>query len=348
MKLAARSGGVAGLVLALGLPLQGCGDSSGQSEPPPQPIPCLSGVQLCWEAVSVGGGFYLPVYRSHPIQDGNAEVTRAIIVVHGANRNPDDYFETMVEAVQLHGQDLMENTLVVAPHFQTLDDGPAWNEPAWTSEGWKRGDKSVSDHGPGTRISSYEAVDEVLIYLGNPFLFPSLESVVITGHSAGAQYAHRFAATSPMEEGLPDLRFRYIIANPSTYLYLGPERADGEGGFALPDRQACPDYNEWHYGFEDRNSYAGRLTEEQARDRFIGRDVAYLAGTADTGQSMLDMTCGAMLQGEHRYERALTIFDYMNTYFPENNDELVQVDGVGHSSNGMYQSTQGRKALFNW
>jgi hypothetical protein len=269
-------------------------------------------------------------------------------VVHGANRNPDYYFEMMVDVVQFEARDLMETTLVIAPHFQTRDDGPAWSEPAWTSGGWKRGDKSVSDHGAGTRISSYQAVDQILVYLGNPFLFPNLESVVITGHSAGGQYTHRFAATSPMEEGLPDLRFRYIVANPSTYLYLGPERADGKGGFEVPDRQACPNYNEWHYGFEDRNSYASRLTEEETRNRFLGRDVVYLAGTADTGQSMLDMSCGAMLQGRHRYERALNIHDHMNTFFPENGDELLQVTGVAHSSSGMYRSSWGRAALFGW
>ena len=214
-------------------------------------VPCLEANGACWEAVPVGVGFRLPVYRSHPIQAGDSTVTRAVIVVHGASRNPDAYFEMMVGVVQAARR--TDSTLVIAPHFQTSDDGPTWEEPAWTSGGWKRGDKSISGHGGGERISSYEAVDNLLGYLGNRLLFPELEAVVVTGHSAGGQYTHRFAATSPAEEGLSHLRFRYIVANPSTYLYIGPERASPEGGFEVPDRGSCPDYNEWHYGFEDRN-----------------------------------------------------------------------------------------------
>ncbi len=324
----------------------GCGDSTGPEEATPLPVPCLAANPLCRESVPIGVGFNLPVYRSHPIQDGDTSVVRAVIVVHGANRNPDYYFEMMVDVVQ--GADLMESTLVIAPHFQTTADAPASSEPAWTSGGWKRGDKSVSDHGAGQRVSSYEAVDDVLTYLANGRLFSKLESVVVTGHSAGGQYTHRFAATSPAEVSHPNLRFRYIIANPSTFLYLGPERSDGIGGFNLPDREACPNYNEWHYGFEDRNSYASRLTEEETRERFLGRDVVYLAGTADTGESMLDMSCGAMLQGEHRYARALNIFDHMNAYFPDHGDQLFHVAGVAHSSRGVYQSLAGRDALFSW
>ena len=242
----------------------------------------------------------------------------------------------------------MDSTLVIAPHFQTTDDSPSWDEPAWTSGGWKRGHKSLSSHGTGDRISSYEAVDDILGYLGNRALFPKLEAVVVTGHSAGGQYTHRFAATSPAQEEISHLRFRYIVVNPSTYLYIGPERASPGGGFEIPDRGDCPKYNEWHYGFEDRNSYASRLTEEETRARLIGRDVVYMAGTADTGDSALDVSCGAMLQGEHRYARALNLFDFMNTYFPENGDVLFQVAGVGHSSSGMYGSAMGRSSLFGW
>ena len=127
-------------------------------------------------------------------------------------------------------------------------------------------------------------------------------------------------------------------------------RASGqpEGGYGLPNRADCQDYNEWHYGLEDRNTYALRLTEEEIRERLVGRDVVYLAGSADTGDAALDMTCGAMLQGRHRFARALNLSAFMDEFYPENGHELVVVPGVGHSSTQIYQGGLGRYYLFNW
>ncbi|MFH1763130.1 MAG: hypothetical protein ABIF09_02960 [Gemmatimonadota bacterium] len=335
-------------ILALGLCVVGCGgDSTGPTDPTSShSVPCLSASSACGEQVLLGTGHRLPVFRTHPIQDGDSTVVRAVIVVHGADRNPDAYFERMVEAVRLSG--LTPNTLVIAPRFQTEDDNPGANEPTWTESGWKKGHKSISAVGGGERISSYETVDDVLGFLGNRSLFPKLEKVVVTGHSAGGQYAHRFAATSPAAEELPHLRFRYVVINPSTYLYLGPERAVAGGGFEIPNWELCTDYNAWHYGFEDRNSYALRLTEAETRSRLIGRDLVYMVGSADTGEASLDMSCGAMLQGMHRYARGLTLFNYMESHYPEANQQLLIVEGVGHSSTLMFQSILGRQALFEW
>jgi len=336
-------------ILVLSLHLVGCGGDGGTGPPddiPFGPVPCLSGSSLCREHVPVGIGFLLPVYRTHPIQEGDTTVVRAIVVVHGAGRNPDAYFERMVEAVRLSG--LTENTMVISPHFQTVSDGPGASEPTWTEGGWKRGHKSNPPAESGERISSYQAVDDVLSYLGNRTQFPKLETVVVTGHSAGGQYAHRFAATSPAANGLPHLRFRYVVVNPSTYLYLGPQRAVEGGGFAIPDRERCTTYNRWHYGLEDRNSYALQLTETEVETRLVSRDVVYMVGAADTGEASLDMSCGAMLQGIHRYARGITLFEYMETFYPEGDQQLLVIPGIGHSSTWMYQSTLGRQILFQW
>jgi hypothetical protein len=99
---------------------------------------------------------------------------------------------------------------------------------------------------------------------------------------------------------------------------------------------------------ENRNIYALRLKEEGIQNRLVSRDVVYMVGTADTGEEALDMTCGAMLQGEHRYSRGLANHHYVDTLYPASDQELVEVAGVGHSSTRMYQSPQGRQVLFNW
>ncbi len=54
----------------------------------------------------------------------------------------------------------------------------------------------------------------------------------------------------------------------------------------------------------------------EIRNNLTGRDVIIFVGSADTGSSMLDVSCGAMLQGIHRYNRGLTLVNYMDQYFP--------------------------------
>ncbi|MFC1791566.1 hypothetical protein ACFL0I_03775 [Gemmatimonadota bacterium] len=294
----------------------------------------------------MGNGFVLPVYRTHPVRVPDTTLVRAIIVVHGAGRNPDYYFEVMVDA--LYWSQQWTGTMLISPHFQTPEDGPAANEASWTSGGWKRGDQSYPKPGTASSVSSYGAVDEVLRLLGDTLRFPKLETVVVTGHSAGGQYAHRFAATSPVEEELDHLRFRYIVANPSTYLFLRPERPLEGGGFGLPDRSACPTYDDWHYGLEDRNPYALQLTPQGIEERLLGRDVVYMLGTEDLGTSSLDMSCGAMLQGSRRYYRGLNLFAFLNTYYPQHPHQLFEIPWVAHSSRGIYLSERGIQLLFEW
>jgi hypothetical protein len=203
--------------------------------------------------------------------------------------------------------------------------------------------------GAANRISSYGAVDRILLILGDSMRFPNLEKVVVTGHSAGGQYAHRFAAGSRVEDGLPHLRFRYIVANPSTYLYLGPERARvGDEAFGIPDKVTCPSYNDWHYGLEDLNPYMAEMSLPEIRKQMVRRDVVYMVGDQDTGSAMLDVSCGAMLQGVNRYFRGLTLFAFMTAYHPSHGHRLFEVPDVGHSSRGIYTSEVGQTVLFAW
>jgi hypothetical protein len=275
-------------------------------------------------------------------------VVHAVIVVHGTNRNADTYFETMVLATIQAGW--LDSTLVIAPSFKTAEDLPAADEPRWTSFGWKAGHLSRTAGASATRVSSYAVVDEILRKLGRQDLYPALRTVVVTGHSAGGQYAHRFAAGSTVEDEVPQIRLRYLVANPSSWLYLGPERALSWNppSFGLPDRQECPGYNEWHYGLEELNTYMSRLTLEEIRSQLGSRDVVVAVGDGDTGSSLLDVSCAANLQGEHRYERGLTLAAYMDWALPGNGHHLHVVPGVGHSSRGMYTSEVGQELLFGW
>lgn len=324
----------------LGLPA--CEAPAGPILPPEPVTPCLAGSVTCAERISIGPGLFLPLHSTHPLVTGAAGVSRAIIVVHGTDRNGDDYFERVVEATRLEGR--TAETLVVAPTFQTVDDAPADDEPFWTSGGWKRGHRS-SSAGPAPRVSSYAAMDHLLEAVLDPARFPDITDVVVTGHSAGGQVAHRFAAASRVENDGREVRIRYVVANPSSYLYPGPER-EGVGGFTVPDPGACPDYDDWHYGLSGLNGYASAVTADSIRAQLVRRDVRVLLGDADTLDASLDVTCGANLQGRHRYERGRTLVRWLDALFPGHGHREMIVPGTGHSSARMYASPVGREALF--
>ncbi len=314
------------------------------TEPPTRPVPCNLAGTICAERVVIGSNVYLPVFSTHELATGDEGVSRGLIVVHGNNRNPDTYFLSGIAAVTRGG--VAGQTAVVAPHFQTGDDGPAPNEPYWSSPGWKRGNLSLSE-GPSPRVSSYAALDSIVRLFLDAGRFPAMREIVVTGHSAGGQVLHRYAATSRVEEGARDgVSFRYVVANPSTYLYLGPERENRAGDFTVPGGVGCDDYNEWHYGLEDRNSYAEALAADTIRALLGRRDVRILVGDADTLSASLDVSCGANLQGVNRYVRGRTLVRFMEALYPGHGHIETIAQGIGHSNRSMWTSPAGLQALF--
>ena len=338
---------VGGLCAALG----GCSGGAGGAqpeppdpEPPARPVPCAFANDTCAERIALGDGLFLPAYTTHLLAEGDAGVTRGLIVVHGNTRNADAYFDRGIQAATGGGGGL-GGTVVVAPHFQTGDDDPEPDEPFWSSAGWKRGHLSTPE-GPTPRVSSYAALDRILELLLDRDRFPALGQIVVAGHSAGGQVVHRFAATSREEaETSAGARFRYVVTNPSTYLYLGPQRAARDGTFAVPGA-GCDDYDDWHYGMRERNSYADAVHADTIRAQLARRDVRILLGDADTLSASLDQSCGANLQGANRFVRGRTLVRFMTALHPGHAHSEAIAPGVGHSSRSMWLSDAGREALF--
>jgi hypothetical protein len=293
--------------------------------------------------VEVLPGRFVRSYQSVPLGVTDSLVTHAVVVVHGIDRNADDYFNAMTDAAALSGQ--LASTLVIAPRFITTDDAPAADEPTWTSSGWRDGDLS-STTGPQPRISAYAVVDSIVSALTTRARFPRLTRLTIAGHSAGAQLVHRYAATSRTATLASGVTVQFVAANPSTWLYLGPTRAAGTT-FAVPGAAAnCADYDDWHYGLQNRNTYANAVAATTIQQNLTRRSMAVLLGSADTLTADLDVSCGANLQGARRYPRGLTFMDYMNATYPGHAHRLVVVPGVGHSSSAMFTSVDGRRVLF--
>ncbi len=319
-----------------------CGDGATTPDGEESVEPCTVGSTRCAQRLEIGPDLYLPVFRTYPLDSSNSRVTQAVIVIHGTNRNADTYFQTMVTAARV--ADRLNETLVAAPHFQIADDFPALDEPYWTNGGWKRGHLSLVG-GPTPRVSSYAALDRLLEALADGNTFPRLTGIVVTGHSAGGQVTHRFAAGSQIENQLSHVAMRYVVANPSSYLYLGPER-EVAGSFAVPVDAECPTYNNWHYGLSNLNTYMSALEEPAIRAHLTERDVTILLGDADTGDANLDESCAANLQGPNRYQRGLRLLRYMDALHPGHRHVRSVVPGVGHSSFDMYTSQVGLAVLF--
>ena len=82
--------------------------------------PCTSASAGCTEWVTLGGGPARSlVYRTYPLDVRNEKITRALIMVHGAGRDADNYFRTALAATFLAGA--FDDTIVISPRFASND-----------------------------------------------------------------------------------------------------------------------------------------------------------------------------------------------------------------------------------
>src|SRR5205823_2179548 len=91
---------------------------------------CVTPTPACEQWITLGGGpGRSMVYSSYPLDRTNPAITRALIMVHGAGRNADHYFETAVAAAFLAGA--LDNTIVIAPRYAAGRDTLHANEITW-------------------------------------------------------------------------------------------------------------------------------------------------------------------------------------------------------------------------
>ena len=295
---------------------------------------------VCEGHIDLGHGWKLPYYRNRPLS--GASVTRAVIVVHGANRKPRDEFSDVMRAAINAG--VADHTLVIAPYFQTPADHPAAHDSRWTKNGWKQGDSAIVPTG----LSSFTVMDTVLTTLADKGRFPNLTEIVIAGHSAGGQFTQRYAAAGQAPSILHGVDISYLVANASSYLYFNayrPDPADPTGQHFIIPTTSCA-YDNYKYGVGHPNAYLDALVPSAITARYVSRHVTYLLGSADTGQHELDTTCAAKIQGNIRFQRGNYYYNYVRTFFPAAPDSRLIVPGVGHSTRKMFTSTQARTALF--
>jgi len=286
----------------------------------------------------------IPVLSSHPLTAVDDAVEQCILIVHGAGLNVEKTFGVGVRMREALGIP-EDRALVVAPQFlegvEPDDDGIL----VWSRE-WRSGGDSVSGgHDPALHVSSYTVLDALLNTIAERY--PSMQRIIIAGHSAGGQFVERYAALNDIHESLGERRIsvQYIVSNASSHLYLDATRYHIGEDAAITETTAetlaqCPDYNSYKYGPEALYGYAEGISPESIRRRLLSRPVVFLIGAEDTDRSWsLDTSCEADSQGANRHQRWLLYKHHLQrlpAQVAESIHAWIEIPGVGHDAAEMF------------
>lgn len=242
-----------------------------------------------------------PVRVYYHVPEGVGPDAPVVLVLHGLNRNADDYRDTWIPYADTFG------FVIAAPQFREVFYGG--------SRGYALGNVFVDgdDPSPETLRDPAEwtfrwlepVFDDVVARTPT-----EVERFQAFGHSAGAQFLHRYV------QFIPDGRYEYVIAA-------------NAGWYTMPD-----DTVRFPYGL------MGSPIEGGDRS-FFGRQLVIHSGELDDNPQSggLRRTPQADVQGIHRFDRG--------AYFVEEGAQLatdagepfawerVVVPGVGHSQSGM-------------
>ena len=287
----------------------------------------------------------LVCHASRPLGMTRGAVRRLVIVVHGALRDSGSYLTWAMAAALCAGSD----ALIVAPQFLAEVDVSAGRTTIpdralyWSVEGWKGGYPAL---GPAA-VSSYTAMDSLLTQVAGPGRRPAAGNlrVVVVGNSAGGQFVNRYAAVGRAPDALAGhgIEVRFVIANPSTYLYF-----TGDRPVTVPGRPAV---NRWRYGFDGAPPYIDRGAR-QSLERYLARDVTIVLGMQDADHAalLLEINPAAMAQGANRLERGRNYDAHVRSCARAAGlaarHGLIELSGVGHAAQDVLNAPQTRHLLF--
>jgi pimeloyl-ACP methyl ester carboxylesterase len=348
------------LVAAALLPI----NSAPTSAHPPA-APCTTSTAACQQWVVFGGGpARSMVYASYSLDAPNPAITRALIMVHGTNRNADHYFATTMAAAFLAGA--LDNTIVIAPHIIADPDKPEANEVVWPNRGdtWRSGGMSTSN----PTLSAFDFMDEILRKLSNKKAFPNLTRIVVAGHSAGGQFVTRYEMANKVHGSLgPSVS--YVVANPSSYAWPAATRPlpTGDADPATADKEAlgpngekvhtqftygpfdatkAPNYNKWPAGLESRTGYTAQMSDDQLKKQLVERPTTYLLGQVDVlPLGGFDSSPTAMAQGPTRRARGEAFVKYITETMGAKPTTII-VPECGHNDRCIFTTDVVFPAIF--
>jgi hypothetical protein len=174
----------------------------------------------------------------------------------------------------------------------------------------------------------------------------------VAGHSAGGQLVQRYAVLNQVDELIRarSMDLRYMVANPSSFLYFTGQRPSEKTFKDFPASQ-CPTFNDYRYGLQEMIDYGQGKSGQELFKRYVYRNVVYLMGGKDNDpdHKYLDKTCPANAQGPDRLSRAQAYVRYERFLAGRSNkiNHLAyEVIGVGHSQAKMFGSSCGMLVLF--
>ena len=318
--------------------------------------PCTKATTECERWITIHRGpSRTKVYASYPLDKTNPAIVRALVMVHGAGRNADHYFETSTGAAFLAGA--LENTIIIAPRFAAGNDKVAEHEVLWPERGgnWRSGGALATD----STYGSFDLMDDILRALANRKAFPNLTKIVVAGHSAGGQFATRYAMTNKVHDKLNGVAVSYVVANPSSYAWpaaerplptgnadpagadkeaLGPngDKVNGDFTYGPFDSTKAPTYNNWPSGLANRTGYAAAVSDDQLRKQLAARPTTYLLGQVDVlPLGGFDSSPNAMAQGPTRRARGEAFFKYVNEKLGARHQAII-VSECGHNDRCVY------------
>jgi pimeloyl-ACP methyl ester carboxylesterase len=190
--------------------------------------------------------------------------TKVIFVIHGNSRNAEDYLSAWIPHV------INKNVIVAAPQFRKIDFRYFFLLEMAESSGKVNSNKNEYIN---------NSISLFFNYLKSKFSL-STETYRMFGHSAGAQFTHRYMLLS-MDNRISNT----VIANAGWYTFITDD--------------------EFPYGI--KNSPIN-ISNEQIK-WFMSKKANLLIGSDDIGFKSVNSSKGAKLQGLTRVDRATNYFD---------------------------------------
>lgn len=223
--------------------------------------------------------------------------TPVVFVMHGRGRDADRYRDEWAALAEANG------FILAVPEF---DNARFKGGDAYNRGGFQNADGSIRPRANWTFSAIEPLFDAVKARTGS-----AVATYAIYGHSAGAQFVHRFALL------MPEARFHAAVSA-------------NAGAYAMPDLGAA-------YPFGLR----GAPVDEAGLKRALAKPMVVLLGTADNdpGHESLPREPEAMAQGPHRFARGRAFYDSarakaaaLGVRFAW---QLRTVEGVGHKNDLM-------------